>query len=221
LERIPNDAGRLHSTADGSTFQDASLCALTEKNIRTDRFPMLVREQMTPQQKKAFDMMGAPPRNKVDGPFIPWLRSPELAERLVKVGEYVRFNSSLPLRLNEFVILIIARLWTSQFGWFVHHPIALQAGLDPEVAADLAAGRHPVGMQPDEAVVYEFCMQMHRNRAVDDDVYAEALSRLGEQGVIDLIGVSGYYTIVAMTLNVSQAPLPPGQKPPLQVRVGQ
>jgi 4-carboxymuconolactone decarboxylase len=155
----------------------------------------------------------------VRGPFNTWLRSPELADRLQKVGEYIRFQSSVPPRLNEFAILITAREWTSQYEWFAHHPLALKAGLDPKVASDLASGRRPAGMKADEKAVYEFCTQLLHTKSVTDPVFKAAFDTLGEQGVVDLIGVTGYYGAVAMTLNVAQVGLPPGEKPPLPVKV--
>ena len=190
-----------------------------------DRFPTLSPEQMTPQQKKLLDALLAGPRGGGDpspevvqriltrGPFNAWMRSPELGDRLQKVGEYIRFKTSLPLRLNEFAILITARHWTSQYEWFAHHPLAMKAGLDPQIAADLAANQRPRNMKEDEAAVYDFCTQLHRNRNVSDAAFKRAVDLFGEQGVMDLIGVGGYYTAVSMTLNVAQVPVPDGKNP--------
>ena len=150
------------------------------------------------------------------GPFNAWMRSPVLGDRLQKVGEYIRYETSLPLRLNEFAILITARHWTSQYEWFAHLPLALKAGLDPKVAAELAENRRPSGMKEDEAAVYDFCTQLHRNKNVSDDTFARAVKLFGEKGAMDLIGVSGYYTAVSMTLNVANIPLPEGETLPLK-----
>ena len=150
------------------------------------------------------------------GPFNAWLRSPDLGDRLQKVGEYIRFNTSLPLRLNEFAILITARHWTSQYEWSAHLPLALKAGLDAKVAADLALNKRPAGMKDDEAAVYDFCTQLHRTKKVNDAAYKRAVALFGEKGVVDLIGVSGYYTAVSMTLNVAQVPVPDGKPLPLK-----
>ena len=192
------------------------------------RFPVLAPEQLTPEQTGLLKSLLAGPRGNGDtsreamdrmlhrGPFNAWMRSPELGERLQKLGEYVRFKTSLPLRLNEFAILITARHWTSQFEWYAHLPMALKAGLDPKIAADLARNEKPENMRDDEAAVYDFCTQLHRTKQVSDAAYQRAIELLGEQGVMDLIGVSGFYTAVSMTLNVAQAPLPAGEPEPLK-----
>jgi len=181
-----------------------------------DRFPGLALDQMTPDQKKVAEAIMSGPRKSLSGPFNAWLRSPELADRLQRVGEYVRFNTSLPPRLNEFAILITAREWTAQYEWYAHRPLALKAGLDPRTADDLAAGKRPAAMQDDEAIIYDFCVQLHRRKNVDDATFKAALEKLGEKGVIDLIGVTGYYDVVSMTLNLAEVPLPQGIDPPLK-----
>ena len=180
-----------------------------------ERFPTLAREQMTPAQARVADTIAAGPRGGLRGPFNAWLRSPEFADRAQKVGEYIRFQSSLDKRLNEFAILITARWWDAKFEWYAHYPLALQAGLKAEVAADLAQGRRPRGMAADEAAVYDFCTELRRDRRVSDKTFAEAKRLLGEQGVIDLIGVSGYYDLVSMTLNVAEVATPPDGALPL------
>jgi 4-carboxymuconolactone decarboxylase len=197
-------------------------------NKPADRFPVLTPEQLTPEQTALLKSLLAGPRGNGDasrdamdkmlhrGPFNAWMRSPELGERLQKLGEYIRFKTSLPLRLNEFAILITARHWTSQFEWYAHLPMALKAGLDPKIAAGLARNEKPENMRDDEAAVYDFCTQLHRTKQVSDAAYRRAVELLGEQGVMDLIGVSGFYTAVSMTLNVAQAPLPAGEPDPLK-----
>jgi 4-carboxymuconolactone decarboxylase len=133
-----------------------------------------------------------------------------------EVGEVIRFNTSLPLRLNELAILITARHWSSQYEWSAHLPLALKAGLDPKIAAELALNKRPAGMKADEAAVYDFCTQLHRAKKVSDAACKRAAALFGEKGVMDLIGVSGYYTAVSMTLNVAEVPVPAGQKNPLK-----
>jgi 4-carboxymuconolactone decarboxylase len=182
---------------------------------RPPRFPPLTPEEVTPAQREVADAIASGPRGGLRGPFQAWLRSPELAGRLQKVGEYLRFHSTVPRRLNELAILITARAWDAQFEWYAHHRLALEAGLDPAVAADIAEGRRPATMQPDEAVVYDFCSELRATRRVSDATLAAALALLGEQGVIDLIAVSGYYDIVSMTLNVAEVALPDSLPPPL------
>ena len=180
------------------------------------RFPTLAPEAMTPEQTEAAEAIMSGPRKSLGGPFNAWLRSPALADRLQRVGAYLRFETSLPHRLNEFAILITARHWGAQFEWYAHHRLALQAGLDPAVATDLAEGRRPAGMKADETAVYDFCTELRRDRQVSDAAFAAAKAALGEQGVVELIAVSGYYDLVSMTLNVAQVPLPDGVEPPLR-----
>jgi 4-carboxymuconolactone decarboxylase len=183
---------------------------------RPPRFPPLTPAQMTPEQRKVADAIASGPRGGLRGPFQAWLRSPELGDRLQKVGEYLRFSSAVPRRLNELAILITARAWDAQFEWYAHHRLALEAGLDPAVAADIAEGRRPASMRADEAVVYDFCTELRATRRVGDATLAAALELLGEHGVVDLIAVSGYYDTVSMTLNVAEVALPDGMPPPLK-----
>ncbi len=211
------------------TIAIAVLLATGAAAQAADRFPILTRDQLTPEQSKLVSTLLAGPRGGGDtsaaavanlmanGPFNAWARSPDLGDRLQKVGEYIRFNTSIPLRLNEFAILITARHWTSQYEWFAHLPLALKAGLDPKIAAELAQNQRPANMKDDEAAVYEFCTELHRNKNVSDATYQRATALFGEKGVMDLIGVSGYYTAVSMTLNVADVKLPAGQPDPLPV----
>jgi 4-carboxymuconolactone decarboxylase len=142
------------------------------------------------------------------------LRSPELADTVQRVGAYLRFNSSLPARLNEFAIIINARFWSSKYEWYTHRQLALKAGLAQSLADDLAQGKRPSGMKADEEIVYDFCATLHREHFVSDALFERAKATLGEQGVVDLIGVSGYYTLVSMVLNVAEVPLPSGVPSP-------
>ena len=181
---------------------------------KAPRFPELKREQMTDAQKRVYDSIAGGPRAGVRGPFGPLLRSPELTDRVQKLGEYLRFDSSLPARLNEFAILINARFWDSKYEWFAHKILALKGGLSETIAADLAQNKRPANMKPDEEVVYDFCTTLHRQHFVDDALFQRAVTMFGEQGVMDLTAVSGYYTLVSMVLNVAEIPLPAGEKPP-------
>lgn len=180
------------------------------------RFPPIPPERMTPEQRAAAEAIASGPRGGLRGPFSALLRSPVLADRFQRVGEYLRFNSSIPAALNELAILITAREWTAQYEWYAHHRLAMQAGLSPAIAQAIAEGRRPEGMSADEALVYDFCTELHRTRTVSDATFERARARFGEQGVVDLIGVSGYYVAVAMVLNVAQVPLPEGVAPPLR-----
>jgi 4-carboxymuconolactone decarboxylase len=180
-----------------------------------DRLPELTPDKMTPEQKAIADAIVAT-RGSLQGPFSAWLRNPELADRLQKVGEQIRFHSSLPRVLNEFAILITARHWTSQFEWYAHYPLAMKAGLEPSVTADLAAGERPRDMTSDETAIYDFSVDLHANGDVDDATYRHVLDRFGETGVVDLIAVNGYYDLVSMTLNVAHVSVPPGTPLPLK-----
>ncbi len=179
------------------------------------RFKPLGENEMTDAQRKVYKEIASGPRGGVRGPFNALLRSPELADRAQKFGEYVRFNNSLPERLKEFAILITARHWTSQYEWFAHHSLALKAGLNPQLAADLAQGKRPAGMKDDEAAVYDFCKELHEQKSVSDPAYRAVVEKFGERGVVDLIGVSGYYAMVSMVLNVDRHPIPGGAPAPL------
>ncbi len=179
-----------------------------------ERFPTLTPEQMTPAQKKVADAIMAGPRKSMGGPFNAWLRSPELADRLQAVGEQVRFHSSLPPRLSEFAILITAREWDADYEWYAHYPLALKAGLKPEIAAAVAKGERPPGMAADEAAVFDYMAELRRTRRVSDATYARTHALLGDQGVIDLVALSGYYDLVSMTLNTAEVrPPEPGPLP--------
>ena len=190
------------------------------------RFKVLTLDERTPAQRAVADKIRSGPRasvsgsaansgNSVGSPFNVWLRSPESADPIQQLGSYIRFNSSLGPRLNEFAILITAREWTSQYEWYAHHRLALQAGLNPQVAQAVAEGKRPTGMQPDEDIVYDFSRELHQTRRVSDTTYARALKQFGERGVMDLIAVNGYYTLVSMTLNVDRTPIPNGGPLPL------
>lgn len=154
------------------------------------------------------------------GPYDFLLRSPELALRWRQYAEYVRFDTSLPLRLNEFAILIQARYWTAQFEWWAHHPLAVRAGLAEEVCEDLRHGRRPQGMADDEAAVYDFCVELMQDRAVSDTVLERLRSQLSEQQVVDLVAVAGFYATVSMILNTVDAALPDGEPEPLPPLTG-
>jgi 4-carboxymuconolactone decarboxylase len=178
------------------------------------RFPELTRDQMTDAQKRAYDGIVSGPRGGARGPFNVLLRSPELADTVQRVGAHLRFNSSLPARLNEFAIIINARFWGSKYEWYAHRPLAIKGGLAESIANEVAQGKRPTGMKADEEVVYDFCTTLHRDHFVGDTLFERAKATLGEQGVVDLIGVSGYYTLVSMVLNVAEIPLPAGVPSP-------
>jgi 4-carboxymuconolactone decarboxylase len=162
-----------------------------------ERMAEIPLDKMSSAQRAVADAIMSGPRGGLRGPFNAWLRSPVLADRLQKVGEYVRFNTSLDKRVNEMAILMTAQAWGSQYEWYAHAPLAIKAGLDPDIVAAIGAGRKPEKMNDDEAVVWEFTTQLRRDHGVDDAIYARALEKFGEQGIMDLIAVNGYYDVVS------------------------
>jgi len=180
------------------------------------RLPPIPPERYTPEQRQVAEGITGGPRGGLRGPFPAMLRSPVVADRFQKLGEYLRFNSSIPADLNEMAILITAREWSAQYEWYAHHILAMKAGLPAAVATAIAEGRKPDPMTEDQRIVWAFCTEMHRTKTVSDATYAQTKARFGENGIIDLIAVSGYYVTVGMTLNIAQVPLPPGVEVPLK-----
>ena len=190
--------------------------AHAEGTAMEKRFPQLTMDQLNGEQRALAEEIMKVSSVGLGGPYNPMMRSPVMGERLFRLLDYLRFKTSVPRRLNEFAILIQARLWTSQVEWYAHYPLAIKAGLSEGVAADLKDGKHPAGMKPDEAVVYDFCTELSTNHAVSDATFNRAKETLGEQQLVDLIALSGTYVTVAMLLNAAQEPVPPGKSPPLQ-----
>lgn len=180
-----------------------------------DRLPPIPVEQMTPEQRKAAEEFRAARNADVSGPFMPLLRSPEVMNRARAMGDYLRFKSVFPPRLSEFAILITARQWTQNYEWDAHYQLALKGGLRDDIARAVADGRRPERMAEDEEILYNFCTELHQNKSVSDATYARMLKAFGEQGIIDAIGISGYYTLLAMTLNTARTPVPGGRTPAL------
>jgi 4-carboxymuconolactone decarboxylase len=174
-----------------------------------ERMPPIPDDAMNDVQRAAADALRAGPRKGVKGPFIPLMRSPELMSRLQRVGEYLRFDNSLPPRLSEFATLIVSRAWTQQFEWAVHVPLALKAGTSQATIDALREGHRPGDMSDDEALVYDFCVELAAHCGVSDARYAACVGRLGEQGVVDLVGLVGYFTMISMVLNVAGTPPEP------------
>ena len=177
-----------------------------------ERMPRISPEKMTEAQKKAAAELAAGPRGELRGPFIALLRSPGLMAPLQKVGEYLRFQSPLDRRLAEFATLIAARFWTQQYEWQAHHAHAMKAGLKPGIAQAVAEGRRPTGMAEDEEIVYELLTETLQNKSVSDATYARAVGKFGEAGVVDLVGIAGYYLLLAMILNMARKALPEGKE---------
>lgn len=190
------------------------------------RFPLIPVDKLTPEQQALTEAIKSGPRAKLassgaskpgplGGPFNVWLRSPGIGNLVQQLGEEIRFRSSIAGKLNELAILVTARHWTSQYEWFAHHKLALEGGLNPKIAEDIAHGRRPAGMDADETLVYEFSVALHETQGVSDELYAKAVARFGERGVVDIISVNGFYSLVSMCLNVDGTPLPEGTPLPL------
>jgi 4-carboxymuconolactone decarboxylase len=182
-----------------------------------DRMPPIPPDKLTAVQKKAVEEFKAARSADISGPFWPMLRSPEVMNRARAMGDYLRFKSSLPPRLSEFVILMTARRWTQQYEWNAHRPLALQGGLSADIVNAIADGRRPDRMGDDEEAIYTLWDEVQRNQSVSDPTYTRAVAKLGEQGVIDVLGITGYYTMLAMVMNTTRTPLPDGVKPGLAV----
>jgi 4-carboxymuconolactone decarboxylase len=178
-----------------------------------DRLPPIPADTMSAEQQKAVADFKAARGVELSGPFHPLLRSPELLTRGRAMGDYLRYNSALPPRLSEFVILLTASHWAQQYEWAVHHPIALKEGVSQETATAIAEGRRPARMTEDEEVLYDLCTELQRTHVISDPTYAKALARFGERGVVDSVGIVGYYTFLAMQLNTSRTPAPAGTTP--------
>ena len=186
------------------------------------RFPPIKPADMTPEQRElaASYRTGwrtgiANPDGSLGGPFDATLRSPGLASRLAGVSNYFRDGTALPRRLNEFAILVVARQWNSAFEWHAHCASAIEAGLDVQVAQDLSNGKRPAAMKDDEALVYDAAMELQREHRMSDATFERCRAVLGERQLIDLVGVCGYYTLVAMML--ATANVVPGNPPPAGV----
>lgn len=175
-----------------------------------DRMPPLPAEQQTAAQKAASREFEDFRKTPVFGPFVPLLRSPELMTQANHMGDYLRYRSSLPPRLSELAILIIAREWDQPVEWSIHQPIALKNGVTQATVDAIAAGRAPAGLTPEEQAVYDVLTELHRTRKLGDATYERARKAFGEQGIIDLTGIAGYYTLLAMTMNVARTPAEAG-----------
>lgn len=178
---------------------------------KVTRFPNLNREQMSDEQKRVHDDIVAGPRGRIVGPFGVLLRIPGIADRFQKLGLQLRFKKLLPPRLHEFAILITAWFWGSKYEWYWHKKFAVEAGLPESIAYDLAQNKRPANMKWDEALIYDFCITLHREHFVDEALFKRAMETLGEQCLVELVALTGFYTSVAMLLNVAEI-LPPSDE---------
>ena len=182
----------------------------------TARFPQLTMEQLHVYQKPLAEQIMKVSSVGLAGPYNPLLRSPVMAQRMFDLLYYLRWNSSVPLRLNEFAILIVGRQWRSQVEWYAHAPLAIKAGLAPEVVADLKAQKKPANMKADEALVYDFVTELTLNHLVSDATFARARALLSEQQIVDLTTTAGTYVSVAMLLAMAEEGVPAGKELPFK-----
>ncbi len=178
-----------------------------------ERLPAVPSDQYNEAQKKAADDFLAARKAPAFGPFQLMLHSPELMSLARGMGDYLRYKSAIGTTLSEFAVIITAREWTQDYEWWLHAPIAIKAGIKPEIVEVLRDGRRPIGMSEDEEIVYDFSTELHRNKRVSDATFARAEKRFGKQGVIDLVGINGYYTFLAMQLNTARYQIPKDAPP--------
>jgi 4-carboxymuconolactone decarboxylase len=183
---------------------------------KEQRFPLLKLEQLNDQQRPFADEILKVSSIGISGPFNMMLRSPVMAQRMYAMLDYLRFHTSVPDKLNEFAILIQARLWTSQVEWTAHYPVALKAGLPQAVVDDLKVGKRPASMQPDETAVYDLCTDLAKDHVVSDATFKKARELFSDQQIVDLITVSGVYVTLAMLSNAAKDATPGGKAPPLK-----
>jgi 4-carboxymuconolactone decarboxylase len=175
----------------------------------SDRLGPIPAHLLSPAQREAAQAVINGPRGALYGPFVPLLRSPELMAAAQRMGAYLRYRSAIGPRLSELAILVTAREWNQQVEWAIHAPVAADSGIAGAVIDAIATRQRPPGMAPDETAVYDFCVELHRTRRVSDATYGAALALLGEQGVVDLMGINGYYTFLSMVMNGAQTAVPP------------
>jgi len=181
------------------------------------RFPQLTMDQLNDQQRPLGEKVMKVSSVGIGGPYNLMLRSPVFGDRMFELLRYLRWDTSMPLRLNEFAILIVGRQWRSQVEWFAHVPIAQKAGLDPAIIAELKANKRPSKMAPDEAAVYDFVTELTTKHEVADETFNRAKQVLGEQQVVDLTAVAGTYITIAMLLAMGEETVPPGKEEPFKV----
>jgi 4-carboxymuconolactone decarboxylase len=179
------------------------------------RLEQLDYEKLTKAQRQVYDEIVSGPRGRVRGPLAVWLNRPDLADRAQKLGQYVRYDTMLPPRLSELAILLTARIWSAEFEWWAHRPLAEKAGVASAVIESIRTGSRPTYGAEDEAIVHDFAASLHLNRQVDDKTYQRAVNLLGQEAVVDLVGILGYYTLVSMTINAFQVTPPEGSQPEL------
>lgn len=178
-----------------------------------ERLPTIPPDQYGAAQKKASEDFLATRKVPVFGPFEALMHSPEMMSLARGMGDYLRYKSAIGNMLSEFAIIITAREWSQDYEWWLHAPIAIEAGIKPEIVDAIRDGRRPAGMSEDEEIVYDFSIELHRNKSVSDATFARAEQRFGKNGVVDLVGINGYYTLLAMQLNTARYRIPEDAQP--------
>lgn len=196
-----------------SAFVTCALAGAALAAAAQSRLPTIPPANYSPEQKAAAAEFEAARKVPVFGPFEPLMYSPQVMSQARAMGDYLRYHSSIGNTLSELAILVTARAWTQDYEWHVHQPIALKQGIKPDIVDAIAQGRRPQGMSEDEEIVYDFSTELHQNKRVSDATFTRAEKRFGRQGVVDLTGINGYYTLLAMQLNMAQYALPKGGQP--------
>ena len=182
----------------------AGIMLVASPVLAQQRLPTIAPEQYTAEQKKAAEDFLAARNVPVFGPFEPMMHSPEVMSIARSTGDYLRYHSAIGNTLSELVILVTAREWSQDYEWYVHQPIALKAGISKDIADAIADGRRPVAMSADEETVYDFTIELQKNKRVSDATFSRAEQRFGKKGVVDMVAISGYYTSLAMQLNTAR-----------------
>ena len=185
---------------------------MTSQNSNSDRLPPIDPSQWTDAQRLCAQEIIDGPRRALISPFVPLLRSPELCTHAQRMGEYLRYRSAIGLRLSELAILVVARHWDQQVEWAIHAPIAEREGIASQAIAAIAVSQTPQFVAEDERLVYQASLQLLQDKRIDDATWSAAVAVLGEQGVVDLGGIVGYYSMLAIVMNGAQTPPPPGFK---------
>jgi 4-carboxymuconolactone decarboxylase len=208
--------GRARISAVVASLSAAGIVALLACARADDRLPPLPAGKYSEVQRKAVQEFLRERGQPVFGPFVPLLRSPELMLSAKSMGDYLRFKSALPPRIGELAILVVCREWTQQVEWQIHSPLALQAGVSRDTIEAIGDGRRPDKLAADEQVAYDLSIEILRNRRVSDETYRRAVAAFGEQGVVDLLGLNGYYGLLAVVMNAARTPPPPSTAVPLR-----
>ncbi len=206
--------GRISGIVAATSF--CAIVALLACARADDRLPPVPAGKYSEVQRKAVQDFLRQRGQPVFGPFVPLLRSPELMLSAQSMGDYLRFRSALPRRIGELAILVVCREWTQQVEWQIHYPLALQAGVGRDVADAIADGRRPDKLSADEQAAYDLSIEILRNHRVSDETYRRAVAAFGEQGVVDLLGLNGYYALLAVVMNAARTPPPPTAAVPLR-----